>query len=362
MCDFGVTLRVMAKISPVPRFAVPAFVATIAGIGLDLMGNILPQAWPDAPHYVWTILLAISFLMISAFPIWLFWWLLRWLLGKSSVSANRIAWKSISITESNLSAYMRSSPLVQKLDERIAGDARLTIKSDQSAAFPQVENAKLFGISDIAELDKLLEENQEALVRMSHYSWPAEGTNILRGHSILYLFNVLSAQLGEEKYVQLSELRQLTLITPQGIIKEINAYKEISKNIPINVRVPLIPDFNLVPIEQALAMVRDQTKGSAFSKSIASGTRESELLVYFAFLKDKLLRLYGSRKGENQRRPAPDMTAIVSQRFEAGKVVVDCQIPHTAHYSKNVTYERLYVLRPDLERVIGQLNEAKTTN
>jgi hypothetical protein len=108
---------------------------------------------------------------------------------------SRLAWKSIPVTESNLSAYMRSSDLVHRLDE-IAHDARLPIQSDQSVAFPGVENATLFGLPDIATLDQLLEENQEAVVRMSQYSFTDQ--HILRGHSILYLFDVLGAQLGED--------------------------------------------------------------------------------------------------------------------------------------------------------------------
>ena len=61
-----------------PRFAVPAAVATVSGIGLDLMGNILPAWWPDAPHYVWTGLIWISGAMIAAFPIWLIWAVVCW--------------------------------------------------------------------------------------------------------------------------------------------------------------------------------------------------------------------------------------------------------------------------------------------
>src|SRR5579864_2111919 len=55
------------------RFAVPSAVATVSGIGLDLMGNILPAWWPDAPHYVWTGLFVMSSIMIAAFPAWLIW-------------------------------------------------------------------------------------------------------------------------------------------------------------------------------------------------------------------------------------------------------------------------------------------------
>jgi hypothetical protein len=54
--------------------------------------------------------------------------------------------------------------------------------------------------------------------------------------------------------------------------------------------------------------------------------------------------------------------AMNNPRFEAGKIVVDSQRFHKNSMGEvgatDVIYERLYVLRPDMMRVIAQLNEA----
>jgi hypothetical protein len=73
-----------------PKFAVPAFVATIAGIGLDLMGNTLAQFWPNAPALVWSILFYASLIMILAFPVWVAWTWGRHLLGRTQTASAEI--------------------------------------------------------------------------------------------------------------------------------------------------------------------------------------------------------------------------------------------------------------------------------
>src|SRR5712692_6082107 len=74
-----------------PRFAVPAFIASIAGIGLDLMGNTLAQYWPDAPSYIWASLFWMSVMMIAAFPIWAVWATCAHFLGLSKTNDPRLS-------------------------------------------------------------------------------------------------------------------------------------------------------------------------------------------------------------------------------------------------------------------------------
>ena len=85
----------------------------------------------------------------------------------------------------------------------------------------------------------------------------------------------------------------------------------------------------------------------------------------------------GSLRGRNERMPIgywlgqfppplfPLSAPVLNPRFEAGKIVVDSQLFHNDSAGNlaatNVTYERLYVLRPNLTHVINQLNRANAT-
>ena len=136
----------------------------------------------------------------------------------------------MSVTEANLAAYIRTSPLVHKLDDQIAHNARLPIKLE-TLAFPEQENAKFFGTADIAELDSLLDDNQEAVIRMASYSHTED--RILRGEAITSLFHLLGGQLGEKTLSELNWLRRLHTLTSHGIQSHSNAYREISKNLAL---------------------------------------------------------------------------------------------------------------------------------
>ena len=114
-------------------------------------------------------------------------------------------WRSVSVTQANLAAYIRTSPLVHKLDDQIAHNARLQVNLE-TMAFPEQENAKFFGIADIAELDSLLDDNQGAVIRMAGYSHTED--QILRGESITALFHLVGGQLGEKKLSELNWLRR----------------------------------------------------------------------------------------------------------------------------------------------------------
>jgi hypothetical protein len=282
------------------------------------------------------------------------------------------AWKSVPVTESNLEAYIRSSPLVRKLDDQIAQNEQLPIKPDKTMALPEQESAQFFGVTDIATVDMLLEENQEAVLRISSYSF-TDNEYILRGASVGRLFDILGIQLGEDSLRKLNMLWQLKHITEHGMQNRLSAYKEFTKNRKTKVRVPLVPDFNLMSIEEGLSLVREQCRRSTFANSLPrGGLLDSESLAYFEHLKNKIA-LYGSLRGRKERSlvgrrpnqfpPSPLSPGVQNPRFEAGKLIIDSQLFHNDNKGNlgatNVTYERLYVLRPDLLRAIEQLNELK---
>jgi hypothetical protein len=67
---------------------------------------------------------------------------------------------------------MRSSQRVRHLDKLLAQSADLKVDDDRlTVAWPMEEQAHLLGISDVKQLDDLLEENEEIIVRLSHYSF-----------------------------------------------------------------------------------------------------------------------------------------------------------------------------------------------
>jgi hypothetical protein len=284
----------------------------------------------------------------------------------------RASWASVPVTEANLAAYIRSSPLVRKIDDQIAANGRLPIDPNNTIAFPEVENAELFGVSDVAELDSLLAENQEAVLRLSSYTHTEN--RVLRGAAVNALFHFLGAQLGEEKLSQLNKLRRLHDITPHGMQTLLNAYREFGRNHTIKVRVPLVADFNLVPIEEALGRIQANTSQSAFARTLPHNqSRESALLSYFEHVKTKM-RLFGSLRGNPERmliscRPKSEdpmlrffSPMMQNPRFDQGKIIVDSQLFDKDAAGNltatNVIYERLYVLRPDVTRIIDQLNDA----
>jgi hypothetical protein len=270
--------------------------------------------------------------------------------------------RALPISERNLMAYMRSDATVMRLDEAIAHTARLPLDSEGSSAWPVLEEALLFGVSTIGQLHRLLLENEDSVIRMSHYSYPTK--SIARGHCLLYLFEVLGAQLGQEKF---KEYRNLLQYSGGGTDNQLASFREISLSghrwWRRKTNVPLTDDFNLIPIEPALSMAFHQTRHSAFAKSLAGKSKRDALIAYFEYLKGKVW-LYGSPKGTENRRPMPHMSFIKNPRFENTNLIVDCQVASldkNLHPISNTSiYERLYVLRPTLLHAIGQLIATKT--
>ncbi len=169
-----------------------------------LFGN--PPAWVTSP---WTRLGIVLAGVVVCLAIIL--WRRRGDQGTAPDLAVPLKWKNVEIKESNISAYMRSSKLVHRLDQRIAEHSGRAIDPDGSVALSVVESAKLFGIADVDQLDRLLAENQEAAVRMSYYSWVSKDSLVPRGHCVVYLFDILEHSLVSKNFLN-SEIFNLLLL------------------------------------------------------------------------------------------------------------------------------------------------------
>jgi len=56
------------------NLVVPAAIATAAGIGMDLMANMLSPYWPDAPHWMFGVLFWTGVVLtVLPFPMWVIW-------------------------------------------------------------------------------------------------------------------------------------------------------------------------------------------------------------------------------------------------------------------------------------------------
>jgi hypothetical protein len=73
------------------NFAVPAAIATLCGIGINVVGNSLQEVWPNAPHLVWLIIFIFGVLMTMALPIWLIWEFVFPVVGLRPTPAEMIA-------------------------------------------------------------------------------------------------------------------------------------------------------------------------------------------------------------------------------------------------------------------------------
>src|SRR5258708_1839075 len=97
-----------------------------------LFGN--PPAWVTSP---WTRLGIVLAGVVVCLAIIL--WRRRGDQGTASDLAVPLKWKNVEIKESNISAYMRSSKLVHRLDQRIAEHSGRAIDPDGSVALSVVE-------------------------------------------------------------------------------------------------------------------------------------------------------------------------------------------------------------------------------
>lgn len=255
------------------------------------------------------------------------------------------------LTEATLSAYMRSSPLVRELDDAIAHDARLGVDPEGSVAWPMLEHAQLLGIATIEHVDELLREHRDLVLKMSHYAWPSK--KVSRGECIVYLFEVVGIQLGREKYFEFFKLLRLTSGNPTGHVEHYESI--IGGKIPP--REPFVEDFNLIPIEQALDEVIERTKDSVHGKHVVGKDREYVLSSYCHSFMNNGIRLYGSKIGEPEDRRPIDL-GLVKSKIVGDKI----QLLWIAFDRKGntswvgPTHDRVYVMRPDVEKQIEKIN------
>ncbi|NEU98882.1 hypothetical protein [Bradyrhizobium uaiense] len=328
-------------------------VATIIG-AICLVLGLAPAAWlagifGNPPAWVMNPWKRIGIVVVGVVT-----FLLILLVRRRKDEANLnipVRWKNVTIQEPNLVAYMRSSDLVRRLDERISERSGNSVDPDNGVALPVEETAKLLGISDIEQLDLLLRENQEAAVRMSFYSWLDKDTAVPRGECLLYLLDVLGAQLGEPQF---SELRSLQSLIQGGDVKaRCQNYAEIMKNISPKppIRVPLVVDFNLIPIESAIDEVRAGLKGTPQGKEIeANGkTKEQQDLDYWRLIGP--VRLYGTERGQKSRKLINFMLYVVNAvTLESGRLI--WTIPN------GPVFDDLFVMAPDLRSAIQKIKQA----
>jgi hypothetical protein len=132
-----------------------------------------------------------------------------------------------SITELSLGAYIRSSPLIKEVDEAIGHDLGYTLARDSIATYIHEQEARAHGIKTIGELDNLLRQHRRETVLMAHYV-PFNGPTMGRGDCLMFLFSVLGAKLGVDRYSELlSGIKNVTA-SRRWAENVVQAYENIS--------------------------------------------------------------------------------------------------------------------------------------
>jgi hypothetical protein len=160
-------MRWLLRLSILAACTVSAgFVWTVGQSGLAETNRHLCELWASLPLleyqncqfqyllvYLWAFVAILATLWVLfefyRFAIWFLPAFIKWEWRKRS------PWQSVSIIESNLNAYIRSSPLVSELDNQIAKNEQAKISPDRTLALPLQEMAKFLGICDIRLLDAL---------------------------------------------------------------------------------------------------------------------------------------------------------------------------------------------------------------
>lgn len=198
----------------------------------------------------------------------------------------------IPINEASLGAYMWSSPLVKRLDRQIAGIAELGIEPEHPMAFPMVEQALLLGVADLAELDHLLDDYQEEVVRLSNYSRPSKV--VTKGESVWYLFNFLSAQLGREKYQEFKKLLQHTRGSGSGAL---TGFEQITKYSPKGLKRVTwwkpAADFNLIPLMKASELAQTELENTPNAERRAQNVPPDDLALSYCYTFMNKITFYG---------------------------------------------------------------------
>jgi hypothetical protein len=116
--------------------------------------------------------------------------------------------------------------------------------------------------------------------------------------------------------------------------------KNISPKPPV--RVPLVADFNLTPIESAIIEIRAAAKNTTRGKQIETSgkTKEQQSIDYWNLVGP--VRLYGNKRGQKSREPVDFVLHILNAVVvENGKFV--WQIPN------GPIFDNLFALIPDLK-------------
>jgi putative GTP pyrophosphokinase len=104
--------------------------------------------------------------------------------------------ESVSIDKLSLSAFIESNALITKLDNSIAGlcSAQIDPNVHSSVLEGDVAVFDFLGFKTIAELDKILTENENAIIAFAKHWLTTKQKSVVRGVSLLYLTYVVTAR------------------------------------------------------------------------------------------------------------------------------------------------------------------------
>jgi len=108
--------------------------------------------------------------------------------------------RSIPITPDSMYSFLNGYPIVRETDQAIASDLGLQVEEDHFPADALANAVQHFGIASLADLEKLLREDQELVIELSRYFRP-KGTDgapakLTRGHSVHMFLEMLAARTG----------------------------------------------------------------------------------------------------------------------------------------------------------------------
>lgn len=107
----------------------------------------------------------------------------------------------IAISVDSLASYLRTGSRPNRLDSEIAKQGHVELNNGSTLAYGLCDDLKELGIIDIAQLDALLEENEELILYTATRWIFAESTpdpGVNRGQCVAELCSVLFAPLGKD--------------------------------------------------------------------------------------------------------------------------------------------------------------------
>ncbi|ATW02459.1 hypothetical protein CHN51_02170 [Sphingorhabdus sp. YGSMI21] len=131
------------------------------------------------------------------------------------------------INEGSLGAYIRGFPTVRLLNEKIAERMDLPLlKEREIGAFSYAESAVALGVTTLAQLDKLLKDDETLILRAAPYLIPEKG--IRPTFCLSVLFTVIGGRMGADEYWErIKSLKHTS--SPRGWADNAeHTYKEIT--------------------------------------------------------------------------------------------------------------------------------------